>query len=209
MANITLRIVVFLFLFLYITAIHAQDSTFISVHFLYGSKAKKKFKAEEPHWFGGKLGGQVGIEFDSNMIVDFVPSGDFHVFGKKNDRHSQFAFHTQKSFWEIFGSPADSVKQASVVIPISLQQHLELDSYIIKYRNNTPYDYAFFGMRCGAAAYDLLGKIDIVKPWPYKKTSRKIFFPAKLRKRLFKMAERENWNIIRQEGTERRKWERD
>jgi len=203
-----LRILCFFILILNFTAIRAQDST-ISVHFLYGSKAKIKYKAEEPQWFGGKLGGHVGIEYDSNSVVDFVPSGDFHVFGKKDDRHSQFALHTTQRFWEIFGSPEDSVKQATVVIPVSLEQQIELDSFIIQYRNNTPYDYAFFGMRCGAAAYDLLSKIDIVKPYPYKKTSCKIFYPAKLRKALFRMAERENWEVIRQEGTERRKWERD
>lgn len=80
----------------------AQDSTFIKVHFLYGSTPKKEFRPAEKTWFGGKLGGHVGVEADSGRIINFVPSGEFHKFPKK-DFHSSFVLHSVPDFWRIFG----------------------------------------------------------------------------------------------------------
>jgi hypothetical protein len=187
----------------------SQDSVYIKVHFLYGSKPKKKYKDVEPKWFGGILGGHVGIETDSNTVLNFVPSGEFHVFAKNKERHSAFAVHTPKSFWQIFGSSTDSVKKTTIEIPITRLQKQKLDSVSKAYRSQTPYDYAFFGMRCGAAAYDILSKLGILKKYSYRKTYRKIFYPRKLRKRLIKKAKKNKWTIRMTEGTKKRKWEGD
>ncbi|MBC7864122.1 MAG: hypothetical protein IAF38_14190 [Bacteroidia bacterium] len=190
--------------------VNLKDKThFIKVHFLYGSKPKKKFKATESKWFGGILGGHVGIEKDSNVVFNFVPSGSFHVFAKKKERHSSFTTHSPNSFWTIMGSHHDSVKKLTVLVPISARQGLLFDSLSKAYREQTPYDYAFFGMRCGAAAYDVLARIGVMKKFRYRKTHRKIFYPKRLRKRLIKKAKRNGWKMIRNEGSERRKWERD
>ena len=186
-----------------------QDSVHIKVHFLYGSKPKKEFKDSERKWFGGKLGGHVGIEFDDDQIIDFVRSGEFHWFARKNDRHSRFALRPSSSFWGIFRPPGDSVKKASVIIPIARKDKIKLDSLIKTYAAQTPYDYAFFGMRCGSAAYDILSQLGIFKPYSVPKTSRKIFYPKKLRKRLFAKAEIHQWSVVTAPGTIRRKWERD
>jgi hypothetical protein len=185
----------------------SNDSTTIKVHFLYGSKPAKKYKHQETDWFGGKLGGHVGIETAPNVIFDFIPSGDFHVFAHREERHSKFTRHTPSGFWQIFGSHADSVKQMTIVIPVSNIQKTQLDSIFKAYTNITPYDYAFWGMRCGAAAYDVLAHVGIVKTYSYRKTYRKIFYPRRLRRRLIALAENKNWTIVRQQGTERRKWE--
>lgn len=187
----------------------AGDSTFIKVHFLYGSKPKKKYWETESKWFGGKHGGHVGIEIDSNRIIDFVPSGSFHYFSKKDDRNSAFVIHSVESFWEMFGNGKVIVQKTSFVIPISMAQKHKLDSIASNYLDQTPYDYAFFGMRCGAAAHDMLAQIGILKSYSQKKTARKIFYPKKLRKRLFKMAAENNWDIIKVPGTSHRKWEKD
>ena len=187
----------------------ANDTIFIKVHFLYGSKPKREFNDMESKWFGGKLGGHVGIEIDSNKIIDFVPHGDFHYFAHKDNYSSKFATHDQQSFWEIFGGSSESVKKLTILIPISANQKLKLDSIYNAYTQQTPYDYAFVGMRCGAAAYDLLSQIGIFKKLSYRKAYLKIFYPKKLRKRLLKKATQNKWTINKQEGTNRRKWEKD
>ncbi|MFM9986728.1 MAG: hypothetical protein ACKVOK_15925 [Flavobacteriales bacterium] len=160
-------------------------------------------------WFGGRLGGHAGIETDSNFVIDFLPRGDLHIFSHKTKRHSKFTTHTRTSFFELFGGQKDSVSFTSITIPISERQKEILDSLSGEYRKNSPYDYAFFGMRCGAATYDLLAKIGILSQYSERKTWRKIFYPRKLRRRLTKIAMQNGWAIENQKGSARRKWERE
>jgi hypothetical protein len=188
---------------------YCHDTTYLKVHFLYGSRPLKKYKDTEPKWFGGVLGGHVGIEGDSEKIVNFLPNGKFHWFAKKDDRHSRYAVHSINSFYGILGGDAENVKSAIVYIPVTLQQKQKFDSIAAAYLQQTPYDYALFGMRCGAAAYEILAQLNVLTDYSIKKTSRKIFYPKKLRKRLFRLAERNDWRIIKQDGSERRKWEKD
>jgi hypothetical protein len=188
---------------------YSQDSTFLKVHVLYGSKPLKKHKDTEPKWFGGILGGHVGIEGGSDQILNFLKSGKFHWFAKKNNRHSIFKEYTSGNFYALFGSNPDSVKSAIVYIPVTIQQKQKFDSIATVYLKQTPYDYAFLGMRCAAAAYDILGQLDVFPAYCYSKTYKKIFYPKKLRKRLLKKAIENNWTIIRQHGSIKRKWERD
>lgn len=187
---------------------YSQDTAFLKVHFLYGSKPLKKFKDTEQKWFGGILGGHVGIEGDSNQIVNFLPSGKFHWFAKNDNRHSTYAVHSTHNFYTILGS-ADSVKKAIFRIPVTRLQKQRFDSIANAYLKQTPYDYALFGMRCGAAAYDILGQVGIVPSYSRSKTYKKIFYPKKLRRRLFRKAKNNGWEIIRQSGSIKRKWERD
>jgi hypothetical protein len=188
---------------------YCHDTTFLKVHFLYGSKPLKKYKDTEPKWFGGVMGGHVGIEGDSDKIVNFLPNGKFHWFAKKDDRHSLYAVHSMNSFYAILGGEPENVKSAIVYIPVTTEQKQKFDSIAAAYLQQTPYDYALFGMRCGAAAYDILGQLHILTSYSVKQTSRKIFYPKKLRKRLFRLAKRNGWTVINQNGSNRRKWERD
>jgi len=107
---------------------YAQDTAFIKVHFLYGSRPLKKYKHSEPKWFGGILGGHVGIEGDSGSIVNFLPKGKFHWFAKKNNPHSTYAEHSEKSFYGILGGHPDSVKRTVVYVPVSRRQKQQFDS---------------------------------------------------------------------------------
>jgi hypothetical protein len=202
------KIITILFWFL---ALHAfsQDSTYLKVHFLYGSKPVKKYKQTEPKWFGGKKGGHVGIEGDSDRIVSFVRKEKFHWFSKSGDRHSTYMVHSACRFYAILGGNSDSVKKAVVYIPVSRKQKQKFDSISTVYLHQTPYDYALFGMRCAAAAYDILGQLNIVTSYKNSKTYKKIFYPKKLRKRLFKMAHKNGWLVTKTQGSIRRKWERD
>lgn len=155
------------------------------------------------------LGGHVGIEGDSNKILNFVPTGKFHWFPKKGNRHSSYAIHSVDNFYAILGGNPDSVKKAVVYVPVTREQKLLFDSITAAYMNNAPYDYALFGMRCGAAAYEILGQLNILPNYSYGKTCKKIFYPKKLRKRLFKKARANGWEIIQQQGSVKRKWEKD
>ncbi|WP_338793974.1 hypothetical protein [Bernardetia sp. MNP-M8] len=189
---------------------YSQDTTFLKVHFLYGSKPLKSDENPEQKWFGGILGGHVGIEVEEDKVLNFLPSREsFHWFANKKDKHSTYAIHSVPSFYAIFGEHPDSVQLAIIYIPIHIQQKETFDSIVSAYVGHAPYDYAFFGMRCGAATYEILAQMDILKDYSNKKTVRKIFYPRKLRKRLFRMAKENNWKVIKQEGGQKRKWERD
>ncbi|MBC7425967.1 MAG: hypothetical protein H7321_05475 [Bacteroidia bacterium] len=208
MKHLFKTIVILSFLMQSCLKLYSQDTAYIKVHFLYGSKPLKKYKKSESKWFGGKLGGHVGVENGNGQIIDFIPSGKFHIFPKK-DRHSTFTTHSIETFYSIFGSDADSVKRAIVYIPVTAYQKKHFDSIAQLYLNQSPYDYALFGMRCGAAGYDLLSKINILPEYTVSKTSRKIFYPRRLRKKVFKLADEKGWKTENRKGGIMRKWEKD
>jgi hypothetical protein len=185
------------------------DTVYIKVHFLYGSKPLKKYKETERKWFGGIMGGHVGIEGDSGRILNFRSNGNFHLVTSNKNRHSRFDEHTFNTFYAYFGSNPDSVKRVIVTIPVTHQQLQQFDSIGTTYLHKTPYDYALMGMRCGAAAYEILGQLGILENYSRKKTYMKIFYPEKLRRRLLSLAEENNWIIERQQGSARRKWEKE
>lgn len=186
----------------------AQNCLYIKVHFLYGSKPHRNaFK--EKNWFGGLKGGHVGVEIDSNKILNFSPKGSFHVIESKRKFHSKFSLHNFNDFYSIFKTDAKEVKKAIVVIPITHEQKKVLDSIANAYLNQTPYDYAFWGMRCAAAAYDILSKINIVKPYHKEKIMTKIFYPQLLRKKILAEAKKNNWTVLTEKGSSKRKWEQD
>lgn len=183
-----------------------QDS--LKVHFLHGSKPAKAFKKVEGKWFGGRKGGHVGVEVCSLGIVSFVPSGKFHYVGKHRKRHSTFTQDTHERFLEMFGGEAGKMRYTIITIPITTAQARTLCEVQTQYLQNVPYDYAFLGMRCGAASYDMLSKIRVVKPKARFCTIFKIFYPKILRKKLLRKAKRNHWRVDRQAGTHQRKWEK-
>jgi hypothetical protein len=187
----------------------SQDSLYIRIHFAYGSKPKKAFKETEPKWFGGIMGGHVGIEAKADSILNFLPKDKFHWFSKNVDKHSAYAIHTENGFYNILGNTSDSVKGAIIRIPITQLQIERFDSITVAYLKQTPYDYAFLGMRCGSASYEILSQLKIVPSYPNRKTFRKIFYPKKLRSILLKKAIVNGWKIEYYEGSFKRKWEKD
>jgi hypothetical protein len=199
--------IVFAMLLNYVIGL-SQGTDVIKVHFLYGSKPKKQHRETEGKWFGGRLGGHVGIEVGEDSILNFLPMGKFHWIGKRHDRHSQFRIHSNVNFYKIFATPGP-VKKAVVYIPVSTQQRKILDSVSSEYLSKTPYDYAFLGMRCGAASYDILGQIGVVKEHGRRSTSVRIFYPRKLRRKVFHLASKHEWKVELEKGSGRRKWERD
>ena len=204
-----MRIILTLFICLYLLPCEAQDSGYLKVHFLYGSKPSRKFNNVEPKWFGGMLGGHVGIQGRGDSIASFTPRGRFHLFAHRHNRHSLYTEHRVDRFYRIMEGNLDSVKKAIVYIPVSEQQMDRFDSITRQYFRETPYDYALFGMRCAASAYEILAKLDILPAHSYRCTYWKIFYPAKLRKRVLRKAREHGWKVVREPGSSRRKWERD
>jgi hypothetical protein len=205
----SLRQLFFIFFCILVLNSFSQDSSTIKVQFLYGSKPLKKYKATEPKWFGGMLGGHVGIEGDSNRYLSFEGKGKFHLFSSKKNKHSAYSFLSAHEFWSIMGHGVDTIKKTTIIIPVSPRQKKIFDSLSTIYLQQTPYDYAFFGMRCASATYEVLAQMGIVKQYPFFQTCMKILYPRRLRKRLLKKAEKNGWVVIRQEGSLKRKWERD
>jgi len=187
----------------------SSDSVYIRVHFLHGSKPKKQFKKEEDRWFGGMLGGHAGIEYSPNKILNFQPKARFHIFAKPLLINSKFSIHDTISFYQILGSNEYPVKKTIVRIKISAAQKQKLDSIANAYQKKCPYDYAFFGMRCGAAAYEVLAQTGIVPRHSFRRTWRYIFYPRRLRRLLESNAIKYNYTVIKVEGSKRRKWEKD
>ncbi|KOY86230.1 hypothetical protein AD998_08790 [bacterium 336/3] len=189
--------------------LQAQDSLFVKVHFLYGSKPQKAYKKTQSKWFGGKLGGHVGIELDSNQILNFIPKGKFHIIAHKKNRHSTYTTHNFEDFYSIMGGNWQENKKLIIKIPISQKQKEHFLCIQKNYLTQTPYDYAFLGIRCGAAAHDILGQLGILKHFSYRGTIFKVFYPKIVRRKLLKKAQKQGWQIQKQEGTKERKWEMD
>lgn len=181
-----------------------DTSHIIKVHFLYGSKPLKKFKGTEMKYFGGIHGGHVTIEVDS-VDYGFAPTGRVHMLSHNNNCHSQFTgkhTHNQPPY-------PKGYKVVSFTIPITMEQYNQLIKIHADYCAKPPYDYAFFGMRCAAATQDVLGQIGIVKKKGRINNIYTTFYPKKLRKRIFKLAEKKKYTITKQDGRTTRKWESD
>ena len=185
------------------------DTLYIRVHFLHGSKPKRAYRYEEDRWFGGVLGGHAGVEIENNVIFNFTPKARFHLFAKRQIINSRYTTHDTTSFYAIMGGHPDSAKKTIITIPITAGQKRVLDSLQAAYHAKCPYDYAFFGMRCGAAAYDVLSQAGIVEKYSFGRTWRKIFYPRRLRRKLEKAAPLRGYKIERRAGTSRRIWEKD
>lgn len=199
--------------FVLISPSHAQETSLhtdtLHVRFLYGSKPKPQHKREQKRWFGGMLGGHVGIQYDSTRYLSFFYEGRVHIFQHKKNKNGQYDLQTDSAFHYIMDKNVDSVKSLSIYIPITRIQKEKFLSVCASYIDKTPYDYAFFGVRCGSSTYDVLSQVGVVKKYSYFKMWTKIFYPKKLRWRLIRQAKKNNWKMVKQKGTHKRFWETD
>ena len=154
------------------------------------------------------MGGHVGIEIDSNKILNFVHKGSFHLITSKK-KHSRYIISSKSKFNSILGGDSNKVKTLTIFIPVKHEQLQKLDSLSHAYINQCPYDYAFLGMRCGAASYEVLAQLGILPKYSNSRTFLRVFYPKILRRRLLKQAAENGWLTIREEGSDRRVWETD
>lgn len=180
------------------------ESKTIKVHFLYGSKPAKGFKNTEYKWFGGIHGGHVYLQ-ETDSLFSFYPASNWHIFAYEKDLGGVFMMDDLE-YWQ---KDTLSEKYATIIIPVTNEQLELYDSIRRKYLSKAPYDYAFFGMRCASATYDILSQIGILKRHSRFWNIYKFFYPKTLRKRIFKLADRNNWTVKKKQGSPSRKWERD
>ena len=182
----------------------AQDSLTIQVYFLYGSSPAKGYKDKEPILFGGIHGGHVTIGIQ-NLVVGFVPNNGFHYINHKYNFCSTFHHQLKKEF--VFDTVGN--KYVTFEIPVSDSQFGQLKKILSDYIAHSPYDYAFLGMRCASATYDILSKIGIVEKRSNWGNIFSNFYPKKLRKKMFILAAKHNYKITYNAGRKSRKWEKD
>lgn len=204
--NIPMKIIITISFLLLTTLIFAQGDSmhYIQVHFLYGSKPLRQTKATESKHFGGLHGGHVTIQVDDTDYGFRHSIRHTHIFPHKN-RHSEFVTRIMNGKSR-YGPDRKTV---TFTIPITTAQYTLLNKIHQGYCDSTPYDYAFFGMRCASATQEILGKIGMLK-----KRNRFInvvttFYPKPLRRRMLRLARKNNYPMITTEGRPTRRWERD
>lgn len=190
---------IFSIAFILCNTLNAQDS--IQLLFAYGSKP---ISDGEASWFGGLHGGHVSISY-KGAYASFVPDGGVHVFAKK--KHKQSAFIIEKD--ENFAYDTVNARYLILTIPVTKSQAHKVDSLLRQRLFEAPYDYAFFGMRCASAAYEVLSSAGIYPKYSLRKMSRKYFYPKLLRKQLLKEAHAKGWHYYYRAGRKSRKWEKD
>lgn len=194
-----------LLLFLFIRAFAQEDSScYIKVNFLYGSKPLRAHKSTERKHFGGIHGGHVTIQAGDLDYSFRRTSKTTHIFPSKK-RKSNFSVRKLEGKSRY----GEGRKTVIFIIPVSRQQYDSLHLIHQEYCNNTPYDYAFFGMRCASATREILGEIGVIKKRSRFFNIATAFYPKRLRLKLFRLAKANNFEVITTEGRPTRKWERD
>lgn len=180
----------------------SQTDTLV-VEVIYGSKPIDK---NERHWFGGKLGGHIGLRIGSDSVMHFVPGGRVAATNINSDT-GKYLISSERSFYRTFY--CDTTKTCRIFIPITSSQKQKLLKDAGPFLKDGPYPYAFFGMRCAAACYHLLSLADVTKDLSRSRMTWKFFYPRKLRKFLFKEAKTAAWVIRETSGSTKRKWDHD
>jgi hypothetical protein len=181
--------------------IFSQDT--VEVYFIYGSKP---LTDSESRWFGGKLGGHVGMGFSEDSVFHFNPGGKVGAFGHK-DSPGTWRQDTKEEFLCTFG--CDSNQILIVKIPISAEERIAIRTTALRFLDSSPYPYAFFGMRCTSSCYHLLSQTHWFKKKGKSRMIRNYFYPRKLRKELLKQAKKNHWETELTIGRSSRKWDHD
>lgn len=183
----------------------ADSVQFLAVHFLYGSKPAKGFHASESRRFGGIHGGHVYLQ-TGDTIFSFRPNHfPVHIFAHQHKRQSSYVIQNLSEF----AADTSGNKVLTILLPVNDSAEHVLCRLRKKYQRATPYDYAFFGMRCAASAYEVLARAGLVKMHSHFWDICLNFYPKPLRKRLIRRAERNGYKMIRKPGRSSRKWEKD
>lgn len=143
-------------------------------------------KAPELKWFSGLFSGHVGIEFRPGRVVDFVSYGRFRGLPNNKKPHSRFVIRTRQEFETLFGTGPRVPRLSIITIPVSENQQNSLEKVISTYTRKSPYDYAFGGMRCASATYEILARAGILRSRSLRFIAFRIFTPGILKRYLRK-----------------------
>jgi hypothetical protein len=208
----------------------------IRVLCLYGSIPAKGWQGKEPmHGPNSMLGrmvklhgGHVTIEYAHDKALSFQPvhydglGGAGHLFSRSKEKNFNacFRIYTEKRSWNVLGNyynNIDSLRRAVFIIPVTATQQHQLDSLATAYTQHTPYDYAFFGMRCASASYQFLKEAGLVTEYKHHIWFN-IFTTRDFRNALYKDYVRnrdkdkdkgKGWRLETTRGSLSRQWEKD
>ena len=171
--------------------------------FLHGSMPYRTQQRSERKETGGYLGGHVSIVLDS---IEFGFTSDrIKMFPSR--RHPCGFFYCEEI--KDFRQDTVGLKYTIIEIPIDDTQYKGLINIIENYLGYPPYDYAFFGMRCASATYDVLSQIGVVKLKSRWGNIISNFYPKLLRKKIRKMAKQNHYKMTIHNGKKTRIWEED
>jgi hypothetical protein len=208
----------------------AQAEYSIRVLCLYGSIPAKGFMGKEPMYGPNSIfnrtvrlrAGHVGVEYEPDKVLSFQPvnydgighAGHFFSSSHAKNFNSCFRIYSERRMWNVLGNyydNIDSLRRAVFVIPITAVQKHILDSLAHAYTVATPYDYAFLGMRCASASYDVLRIAGIVSECNHN-IWYNVFTPQDFRWLLYKEYLRntdKGWHLYTCKGSRSRKWDKD
>lgn len=197
---------------------------------LYGSIPAKGWMGIEPMYGPNSLinraaklrGGHVGVEYEPDKVLSFQPvkytgiaaSGHLLSNFRSTNFNSCFRIYSENRMWNVLGNHynnIDSLRRAVFVIPVTAAQHRILDSVARQYTRKSPYDYAFIGMRCASATYDVLQAAGIV-PAIRHQLWYNVFTTQEFRYLIYQEYLRnkdKGWQLYTCKGSVSRKWEKD
>ncbi|MCW3085580.1 MAG: hypothetical protein JWP12_2946 [Bacteroidetes bacterium] len=184
------------------TAAPADTMKLIRVQILHGSKP---LALTEKKTIGGLWGGHVVIQMDSTVYGFSFSSKKIHAVVHHRKSAGIYEVETLNEWDQAHATG----KITTIEIPLTPAQYNTLIQEYQTYAQQSPHDYAFFGMRCAASCYWLLGSIGIENECSRPKSIRKAFYPKALRLKLEKLAKEKNYKVTVQQGRKSRKWEGD
>jgi hypothetical protein len=177
----------------------------IHIHFIYGSVPLKEFRNTEEKVPGGLLGGHIYLQSGQNVFgFEPIDRTKIHLLPRK-----KFNSRYTKEYYSDWYKHIRDKKLVSIEIPLSDASGNYLKILLENYHRSTPYDYAVFGMRCGASTYQILSESGLFPLSSEFIAMLRVPVPGILRKKLLKMAEEDKLKITRQAGNQGRKWEND
>lgn len=176
----------------------------IKIVFLHGSKPAKGQK-NEYKTVGGFLGGHVVTQIDTNVYGFNFKSNRIRIFPHRNNKCGVMEKESAKDFFKL----KNGCKFTIISIPVTEKQYSDIKTYYESNVVKSDFDYAFLGMRCASACYKGLSLINTFKSAKNGRSIRKAFYPKRLRKKLCRLAEKEEFKIHTIKGRSGRRWEGD
>jgi hypothetical protein len=176
----------------------------ITVCFLHGSKPYREQQRSERKETGGFYGGHVSIVVDS-IEFGFTSGKKINIFPSHKNPCGFFYCEELKDFQ----NDTIGLKYTTIDIPVSDSQFVMIKSIINNYLGRPPYDYAFFGMRCASATFDVLSQIGIVNARTRTGNAISNFYPKLLKNKMKRLAKKNNYKLIVHKGKKTRIWDDD
>jgi len=153
---------------------------------------------------GGLFGGHVSLGIDS-VEIGFTNHRKEHIISTPRLKNSHFYRTPLREFRE----KSRGKKYVTFEIPVTDDQYNKLRSILEKYLEQAPYDYAFFGMRCTSATYDVLSQAGLLPAVSKLYNIFTNFYPKLFRRKMFLLAEKRHYDVIFQPGVDTRIWDDD